>query len=145
MRNITLTKTALEQEIIEFRKVTTADLTEIKEAIRDYTGRMCDVSAGNLIFWSDYYNTYFYNGPQGFVIKFLTMDNTSCHVLPFNTKNKELITLLARQAHGKICISCLTDDGFYRRNFKVYKPNTQGTGTIISKCRGPDKPYRQAL
>ena len=121
MQNKNLTQTAKAKEIIKFRKATTTDLGEIKEALNNYTGRMCDVSAENLIFWNDYYQTYVHNGSRGFVIKFLTMDNTSCHVFPFDAKNKELIILLAKQAGGKICISCLTpgEAAYIGENFTV--------------------------
>ena len=97
---------------MQFKKVELSDTQALACAFEGYKGRICDYSMGNAIFWRDYYDTSFYLGSDGLVLRFGKMGESVCYSYPISSEPHALIDKLLRENDGEICLSCLTREEY---------------------------------
>ncbi len=103
---------------MEFKKVELNDFNTLKKILSSYTGRICDISPANLVFWRDYYDISYYLGEDGYAFRFGNMDNTVSY---FCEARKELAQRIISHEGGSACFSCLAPSEleFFRQNFDI--------------------------
>ena len=97
---------------LKFKKVTLADTETLAEAFDSYTGRICDYSLGNTIFWRDYYKVSYHLDENGLVLFFGDMDGVGCYSYPVSEKPDAYIEELLEENGAPICLTCLTRKEF---------------------------------
>ena len=99
--------------MLEFKKAEICDIEALQNALDKYTGRICDYSAGNIVFWRDYYKTYFSLDEEGLIIRFDDMGDTKCYSYPVSDTPLTLIKKLKElEGTDELCLSCLTEEQY---------------------------------
>jgi len=106
--------------MIKFKKVELSDAELLFPAFDKYRGRICDYSAGNVLFWRDYYDISYYLGDEGFVLRYGDMDGVSCYSYPISDEPTRLIDALLFDM-GELVLTCLTEEeyGLIREKYNV--------------------------
>ena len=97
---------------MQFKKIEISDAESLIRAFDSYKGRICDYSAGNAIFWRDYYDVSFYMGEDGAMLRFGDMDGTVCYSYPVSSEPFSLIDKLIEDVGGAVVLSCLTREEY---------------------------------
>lgn len=92
---------------MEFKKVSIEDLNILTRAISEQSSRACDISAGNLVFWRDYYDTSYYLGEDGFAVRFGNMEKVVSY---YCGTNEALLSRLISLEGGTLRLSCVTEE-----------------------------------
>ena len=92
---------------MKFKKLSIDDIPLLKKKLEGYSGRVCDYSAGNLVFWRDLYETEFYSYTDGFAVKFGNMEGKVCY---WCGTNNSLIEKIIALEGGCARFTCLTKD-----------------------------------
>ncbi len=108
--------------MLNFKKAEIGDIEALQNALDKYTGKICDYSAGNIVFWRNYYKTFFSLGEDGLVIRFDDMGSTRCYSYPISNDPDAIIAQLKEIEGGDVCLSCLTEEE-YSEVTKKYKVN----------------------
>lgn len=90
---------------MEFKKAELESIDELTEGLSGYRGRICDISAGNLVFWSDYYDVSYYLGEGGLALRFGDMDDVVSY---YCGTNDALIRAIIEREGGSARFSCIT-------------------------------------
>ena len=103
---------------MQFKKVTINDLDILKNALVRYSGRMCDISPANLVFWRDYYDISYSLDEDGLVIRYGNMDGELCF---FCEPSEALAKRLIEYCGGSVRLTCLCDADleYFRARFEV--------------------------
>ena len=106
----------MKAKAMEFKKARIEDIPALKSALSDYRGKVCDISAGNIVFWRDRYDTEYHCSDDGFAIRFGNMSNSVCY---WCGTNRILIDKILEREGGVARFSCLTADelSFFRENY----------------------------
>lgn len=88
-----------------FKNTEIEDIKDISEQLSSYKGRICDLSAGNFVFWRDYYKISHYIGERGFAVRFGEMDGVVCY---YCSSDEKIIDSIIEREGGEACFSCLT-------------------------------------
>ena len=91
---------------MEFKKVTLNDFDTLCDALRGYTGRICDISPANFVFWRDYYDISYNLSENGLIVRFGDMDGELCY---YCGTNDALISSLIESEGGAVRLTCLCD------------------------------------
>ena len=92
---------------MEFKSITVDDLGILRDALSGYSGRICDISPANLVFWRDYYQTSYYLSDDGLVIRYGDMDGRLCYYCP---TVKALADRLIEHEGGRVRLTCLNEE-----------------------------------
>lgn len=110
---------------MQFKSITIDDLDVLIEALSRYTGRMCDISPGNLVFWRDYYEASYCIFDGDIVIRFGDMDGELCY---YAAMNDRLISELIKENGGSVRLTCLCDT-----ELEYLKERYDVSGVMISE------------
>ena len=110
---------------MQFKSITIDDLDVLIEALSRYTGRMCDISPGNLVFWRDYYEASYTIFDGDIVIRFGDMDGELCY---YAAMNDRLISELIKENGGSVRLTCLCD-----AELEYLKERYDVSGVMISE------------
>ena len=91
---------------MEFQSITIDDVDILSRALARYSGRICDISAGNLVFWRDFYDISYSLTEEGLVIRFGDMDGVVSY---FCGTNDVLVARLLDFEGGKVRLTCLNE------------------------------------
>lgn len=94
--------------MLEFKKAGIEDIPELKKALEGYKHHICDFSAGNIVFWRDYYDITYYYGKEGFMLHFGKMNGVSSYSYPLGENPGILIDTVLSESKEPVWISCLT-------------------------------------
>jgi len=97
---------------MQFKKTEIKDAEALASAFERYKGKICDYSAGNAVFWRDYYDISYYLGEDGIVLRFGNMDGVTCYSYPISDDPDAMINKLLLEHGDKLCLSCLTRDEY---------------------------------
>ncbi len=97
---------------LDFKKVELSDAEALASAFERYKGRICDYSAGNAVFWRDYYDTSFHLDENGLILRFGDMDGEGCFSFPISDEPFELIDSLIENIGASLCLTCLTEEQY---------------------------------
>ena len=92
---------------MEYKHAAIEDIDILANALRHYSGRICDISPGNLVFWRDYYNVSYSFESEGLVIRFEEMDGELCY---YCGTSDALIARLIEENQGSVRLTCLCDE-----------------------------------
>ncbi len=95
-----------------FKKVELTDATLLSSVFEHYKGQICDYSLGNVLFWREYYDTSYYLGDDGFILKFGNMNGTVCYSYPIASDPIALMDKLSAETDGTICFTLMTEEEF---------------------------------
>ena len=106
---------------MKFKKIELSDIENLRELLKDYTGKICDISPANLVFWRDYYDISYYVGEDGFALRFGDMDDIVSY---YCSLNRSLIEKIMAYEGKEVCFSCLTEEetGFFLEHFECDTP-----------------------
>ncbi len=90
---------------MKFSKAEIEDIPILRAALSDYCERVCDYSAGNLVFWRNYYKTEYYLADDGFALHFGSLGGKSCY---WCSDNAELAEKIIEHEGGQATFACLT-------------------------------------
>ena len=107
--------------MLKFKKADLADAKELSAAFNSYKGKICDFSAGNVIFWRDHYGISYHLDEECLVLKYNNMGERESYSFPLASAPKGVIDKLFDLAGDKLCLSCLTEEqlGEVRESFKL--------------------------
>lgn len=100
--------------MLNFKKTEISDIGLLARVFDTYKGRICDYSAGNAVFWGERYDTSYYLGEDGFVMRFGRMGGIESYTFPISDRPFVLIDRLLEDNGGDVCISCMTRDEYER-------------------------------
>ncbi|MBR2387382.1 MAG: DUF2156 domain-containing protein [Clostridia bacterium] len=96
--------------MLTFKKAEPSDIALLAEALSEYSGRICDYSAGNIVFWRDYYDiSYSLNG-DGLVLRYGNMGERFCYSFPVSNEPEKLVKKLLEMGNGTVCLTNLTEE-----------------------------------
>lgn len=106
---------------MDFKKISLEDLPFLRDMLRDYCGRICDISPANIVFWRDYYDTSLSAGEDGFAIRFGNMDDG---VFYYASESRKIIEDIINAEGGSANFTCLCEDEvkFFKDNFDCSEP-----------------------
>lgn len=96
--------------MLKLKKVELSDAQTLTLALKNYKGRICDYSAGNMIFWRDYYDISYHLDDASFVLRYGNMGNKECYSYPISDHPEAVIGELLKSEGGTACLSCLTEE-----------------------------------
>ncbi len=101
---------------MKFKNITVDDLGILRDALSGYSGRICDISPANLVFWRDYYDTSYRLSDQGLVIRYGDMDGELCYYCP---ASKNLADKLIGHGGGSVRLTCLNEEEleFFKKEY----------------------------
>ncbi len=107
--------------MLTFKKAELRDVALLKEALSEYGGRVCDYSAGNIVFWRNYYDISYSLDEDGLVLKYGNMGKRLCYSFPVSKEPEKLINKLLAVLGEPICLACLTEEQLntVKEKFKV--------------------------
>ncbi len=84
---------------LDIKPVTLGDLAPLREALSHYRGRLCDLSAGNALFWRDYYGISLVRLEGGMALGY----GNGRFSLPFGKDpDKALAALISAEPHASL-------------------------------------------
>ena len=95
--------------MFNFKKAEISDARILSDSFNNYRGRVCDYSAGNVIFWRDYYGISFSLDGDGLILKYDKIGTCECFSYPVAEKPIELLKKLLKEHGEPLCLSCLTE------------------------------------
>ena len=96
--------------MLEFKKATPSDAQALSAAFESYKGRICDYSAGNVIFWRDHYGISYHLDENLLILKYENMGKRKCFSYPVTDEPHRAIEKLLELAEDNVCLTCLTED-----------------------------------
>ena len=96
--------------MLKFKKATPSDARALSVAFDLYKGRICDYSAGNVIFWRDHYGISYHLDDTCLVLKYESMGKKGCFSYPIADNPEKVIQELLDISEDKLCLSCLTEE-----------------------------------
>ena len=107
--------------MLTFKKVELEDSETLRAALLKYDKRVCDYSAGNIIFWRDYYGISYCLDDDGLVLKYDNMGHKLCYSFPVSNDPLKLIEKMLKASNSDVCLTCLTEDqlALVKDNFNV--------------------------
>ena len=91
----------------KLKKITLEDIGILGNALRDYRGRICDISPGNLVFWRDYYDISYSLSDGGLVLCFGDMDGVESY---FCHGGDGLLERLVDECGGSVRLTCVGEE-----------------------------------
>ena len=107
--------------MFNFKKAELSDSQELSDSLSKYRDRICDYSAGNVIFWRDYYGISFHLDGECLILKYYNMGKKVCFSYPVSEQPIEIIKKLLKQEGSPLCLCCLTEKQLeeVKANFNV--------------------------
>ncbi len=107
--------------MLKFKKADVSDVEALASALSGYGGRVCDYSAGNIVFWRNYYNIAYSLDEDGLILRYGNMGDRLCYSFPVSSAPLKLIEKLLKTCGGPICLTCLTEEQLntVKENFLV--------------------------
>ena len=107
--------------MLKFKKAELADAKELSAAFDSYKGKICDFSAGNVIFWRDHYGISYHLDKDCLVLKYENMGERESFSFPIASDPKSVINKLFELTADKLCLSCLTEEQLedVKKSFKL--------------------------
>ena len=96
--------------MLTFKKVELEDSETLRAALLKYDKRVCDYSAGNIIFWRDYYGISYCLDDDGLVLKYDSVDLKRCYSFPVSDEPIRLIEKILKASKSDVCLTCLTEE-----------------------------------
>ena len=107
--------------MITFKKAELEDAGLLFDALHEYDGKICDYSAGNIIFWRDYYGISYSLDADGLVLRYEKMGDRTCCSYPVSKEPIKLIDRLVKDLGKPLCLTCLTTEQLknVKQSFRV--------------------------
>lgn len=107
--------------MLKFKKAELADAKELSAAFDSYKGKICDFSAGNVIFWRDHYGISYHLDEECLVLKYDNMGERESFSYPIGEDSNGVIDKLFELTADKLCLSCLTEEQLedVKKSFKL--------------------------
>lgn len=101
---------------MNFKKIEIRDFDTLRGALENYREGICDFSAGNLVFWRDYYDTSFYLAEDGFAIRFGDIDGEVGYWCGDNEELAKRI-IVREGGHAHFCCLSEREKSFFEQKF----------------------------
>ena len=95
--------------MLNFKKATPSDAPSLALAFNSYEGRICDYSAGNVIFWRDHFGISYHLDEEKLILKYENMGKRKCFSYPVSDEPNRAIEALLDFAGDNLCLTCLTE------------------------------------
>ena len=107
--------------MLNFKKAKPSDARALSVAFNLYKGRICDYSAGNVIFWRDHFGISYHLDENFLILKYENMGKRKCFSYPVSNEPHRAIEKLLELAEDNICLTCLTEKQLeaVRKDFNV--------------------------
>lgn len=98
--------------MLNFKKAELEDIETLQDTLDKYTGKICDYSAGNIVFWRNYYKTSFSLNDSALVLRFDDMNGVRCYSYPISDDPYAIISELRELEGADLFLSCLTEEEY---------------------------------
>ena len=107
--------------MLKFKKADISDVKKLSDAFNPYQGKICDYSAGNVVFWREHYGISYHLDEDCLVLKYENMGKRECYSYPISNKPVAVIRELFELVGDELCLSCLTEENLetVRQKFNV--------------------------
>ncbi len=100
--------------MLKFKKPKLTDSQALSDAFNSYKGKICDFSAGNVIFWRNHYGISYHLDENCIVLKYENMGQRESYSYPISEEPDEVICELLDLTGGELCLTCLTEENLAR-------------------------------
>ena len=100
--------------MLKFKKPELTDSQALSDAFNSYKGKICDFSAGNVIFWRDHYGISYHLDESCLILKYENMGQRECYSYPISEEPDKVICELLDLTGDELCLSCLTEENLAR-------------------------------
>ena len=96
--------------MLKFKKVELSDINALSLALERYSGRVCDYSPGNAVFWRNHYDISYHLAGNSLVLRYGNMGEAECFSYPVADDPSYIIKELISEGGAPICLCCLTEE-----------------------------------